>query len=124
MIVKNEVKISKESKKLISDVFNDYIEFKNVETHLKVNRGKIILHLYPKTDTMLNGSNKLTGYFDSLLYDIWIFNTENKTKFLTKNHDKIVMQKYCSIQYFKDLSTMICIDAPLNISLTKTIYIS
>ncbi len=96
----------------LKDVFDGYVEVDEFPTELN---GRTIIHIYPKEDTF-DTDGSLTGFQDAYNCEIHIYNVESKTVYKTKRlHDQIELDVPCRIRSFKDLSTMIIIDAPIKL---------
>lgn len=117
--MKIEVPISKDSEEYISKVFSAYEEVDEPIT--EINR-KCVLHLYPKEDTVIEGEDNLKGnlkgFIDSMLCELHVYDVGN---------GKVYKHRYCdglfingvlsqSTRIFKDLSTMVIISEPVDIS--------
>ena len=124
----NKIETSTKSKEYIEETFSRYTlipvpdSFKFV---IGLNKERHILHLYPIGDTMNDDNNDLMGYEDALLFDVHFYNVENKTKFVIKGRDQIVLNinRSC-VRIFKDGSTMIIIDRPIKVEVYQSMEIN
>lgn len=103
--MKIEVPHGKESEKYIKDTFAMYTySDERVPNHIN---GLCIIHMYPKEDTMINGSDELTGYTDAYSCDVRIYDVKNRICYNADYTDAIDIDVPCKVKVFKDLSTMI-----------------
>lgn len=119
------VEISNKSKKLIEETFSMYKE-KEIDNYIIESKGRTIIHTYPIGDTQNDKDEELSGYKDSLLFDVHIYNCKEKVVYKSKGHDNIF---YCGLsrlsqKIFKDESTMTIIDEPVEILLCQGITVS
>lgn len=120
------VNISNKSKELIKETFSRYTEreLPDFLEGIKID-GRTIIHTYPTEDTQNDENEELSGYADCLLFDIYIYDVKNKIFYKSKGHDTICYSKFPNIsqKIFKDGSTMVVIDKPVNIFLTQAVTI-
>jgi len=113
--MKIEVPISKESEQYITETFAQY---EQVDEPIRYIDKKCVLHLYPKEDTMIDGKDNLTGYMDSMICELYVFDVGERKAYHCKFCDAVNVRGVLTQQtkIFKDLSTMIVIDEPVNIN--------
>jgi len=118
--MKIEIPISHQSQKQINYLTKNYTETKEVPE--KIN-GRTLIHIYPKEDTIEDGTDDSRGFVDALNCEIHIYNTDNMTVFKTKRHDQIEMRVPCNVRIFKDLSTMLIIDTPVTFGIYQSLEV-
>lgn len=119
--MKIEVTLHKKSEKQIKDTLSSYSEADSIPFQLIIER--CIIHMYPYEDTMQE-DGELNGYADALNFEAHIYDTKKKTVYKSKFHDAIFIDAFSEVKYFKDLSTMIIFDKPIEIMMGKGIHIS
>lgn len=75
---------------------------------------RTLLHLYPTRDTH-NADGDLDGFQDALFFDVHIYDTDTKTRYTIADRDEIDLNVPCRIRYFKDGSTMLILDGPIEL---------
>ena len=119
------VEISNKSKEMIKETFDMYME-KEIDNYIIESKGRTIIHTYPTDDTQNDKDEELSGYKDALLFDVHIYNCEEKVVYKSKGHDNIFYRGLSSLsqKIFKDESTMTIIDEPVEILLCQGITVS
>lgn len=118
--MKIEIPISLESQKYVDYLTKTYTETDEVPKRIN---GRTLIHIYPKEDTIEDGSDDSHGFVDAFNCEIHIYNTENMTVFKTKRHDQVEMSVPCNVRIFKDLSTMLIIDTPVTFGLYQSLEV-
>lgn len=107
--MKLEVPHSNESLWFISEIVKNY---KQVYVLPKTIKSTCVVHMYPYKDTILE-CGATEGYINAYNCILHIYDVDNKTVFKTIWHDEIDISVPCRIRIFKDLSTMIIINVPV-----------
>lgn len=107
-----EVPISKDSEDYIMRVLKDY---NSVDDRIQQIEGRCLIHLYPKEDTMINGKDELHGYIDAMLCEMYVYDTKRMEKYYYGWVDQVDSEVPCRVRVFKDLSTMLIFDKPIDI---------
>lgn len=120
--MKIEIPISRDSEQYITKIFAQYEQVYKPIKHIKE---KCVLHLYPKEDTMIKGKDNITGYIDSMLFELYVFDVAERKVYKHKFCDAINVNGVLSqqVKIFKDLSTMIVIEEPVKINYYKAVEV-
>lgn len=118
--MKIEIAHSKDSEDYIKEALLCYTE---ISDKIESVKGRALIHMYPYEDTMINGANNLNGFIDAYLCEVHVYDVVNKTVYKYKYSDEINFDVKCSTRIFKDLSTMIIIDEPIDIMYGSAIFV-
>lgn len=110
-----------DSEKIIKETFSMYKETEKIPEYIK---GGCVIHIYPKSDTIVNGIDKdLEGYIDAYNCELHIYDCKNKTVYKSKLHDEVMADAKCKIRIFKDLSTMVIFDEPVKFISGQSLWV-
>lgn len=118
--MKIEVPLYKESEKYIKETFSRYTESKKLPFSLTLDN--CIIHMYPHSDTY-DDNGELNGYVDALFFRAHIYDVKNGVVYKSEIHDAIFTEANCQIKYFKDMSTMVHFERPINIIMGRAIHV-
>jgi len=117
------MQICNKSKDIIKKTFSAYNKIERLPGYFE---GRTIIHIYPQKDTINDLDDEMTGYEDSLLFGVGVFNSVTMTAWTCEDRDEINIpekMKCMSIRVFKDQSTMITIDQPITIGCFQSLTI-
>lgn len=121
---KLEVELTDFSREFVEKPVYEYYGYEKVD-HIEEVDKKCVIHMRPRKDTYESDKNdELYGYSDAVIFDIEIYDVENKKYCLVKHFDNIdIIDVDTQIRYFKDLSTMIICRNVTLYGLTNTLSV-
>lgn len=117
------IKLSKDDKAYIAEVFGYYAEQPTVGMSMEFKNG-VIAHLYANRSTGMEGDR---GYIDALLFTLKLYDYETKICYVSHaNHDNIssLAGLRMQVRLFKDGSTMVIVKQPCKVELYQSAEIS
>lgn len=118
--VKIEIDLHEKSEAYIKETFLRYTKTDD-SPFLKTIK-HCIIHMYPCSDTYQD-DGELNGYSDALNFRVSIYDIENMTVYNSSFHDAIFTEVQCQVKYFKDLSTMMHFERPIQLIMGKGIHV-